>query len=198
MSDEQPLMPVVDALQTIINHLSDDWIVVTNQGSARTWPKLVQRPLDLHYNPSTMGGAVPLALGLALAQPKREVLCITGDGALLMNLGSLVTVGAANPPNLTVVVLENGIYEVTGGQQTPGPAALVQFGKIAESTGFETIAEYHELRDWQREARGFLLGTTGPRFACLAVDVTPPEYLKHPTPPVGQQLARFRAAIRGD
>lgn len=192
---EQPLMPVVDALQVLIQHLPYDWIVVTNQSSARTWPKLVQRQLDLHYNPSTMGGAVPLALGLALAQPKREVLCITGDGALLMNLGSLVTVGAANPPNLTIVVLENGLYEVTGGQETPGPAALVQFGNLAENTGFETIAEYHELRDWQRQAREFLLETQGPRFACLAVDRTPVEYLKFSTPPMVEQLTRFRAAL---
>lgn len=195
-TEQQPLLPVVDALQTLINHLPDDWIVVTNQGSARTWPKLVQRPLDLHYNPSTMGGAVPLALGLAIAQPDREVLCITGDGALLMNLGSLVTVGAVNPPNLTVVVLENGLYEVTGGQQTPGPDALIEFGKLAESTGFETIAEYHALRDWQREAREFLLQTKGPRFACLAVDATPHEYLKFPTPPMAEQLVRFQAALR--
>src|SRR5688572_9166864 len=83
-----PAMPVVDAIKVLIEHCDENWIVVTNQSSARTWPKLAQRPLDLHYNPSTMGGAVPLALGLALAQPKRRVLCVTGDGALLMNLGS--------------------------------------------------------------------------------------------------------------
>lgn len=194
-SSQQPTMPVVDALKVLIQQIPDDWIVVTNQSSARTWPKLVQRKLDLHYNPSTMGGAVPLALGLAIAQPEREVLCITGDGALLMNLGSLVTVGAVNPKNLTVIVLENGIYEVTGGQETPGPAALIEFGKLAESTGFETIAEYHSLRDWTRQAHEFLLETTGPRFACLAVDQTPPEYLKFPTPPMAEQLARLRAAL---
>jgi sulfopyruvate decarboxylase subunit beta len=90
-------MPVVDALRVLIEHCDENWIVVTNQGSARIWPKLVRRPRDLHYNPSTMGGAVSLALGLALAQPKRRVLCVTGDGALLMNLGSLVTVAACAP-----------------------------------------------------------------------------------------------------
>src|SRR5687768_14065706 len=85
-------MPVVAALQALIDLRTDDGIVVTNQASARIWPKLERHSLDLHYNPSTMGGAVPLALGLALAQPARQVLAISGDGALLMSLGSLVTV----------------------------------------------------------------------------------------------------------
>src|SRR3954469_590197 len=84
-----PHMPVVAALQVLIDLRRDDQVVVTNQASARIWPKLSQRALDLHYNPSTMGGAIPLALGLAIAQPDRQVLVVSGDGALLMNLGSL-------------------------------------------------------------------------------------------------------------
>src|SRR5437763_4095920 len=114
-----PHMPVVAALQVLIDLRRDDHIVVTNQASARIWPKLSRRPLDLHYNPSTMGGAIPLALGLAIAQPDRQVLVISGDGALLMNLGSLVTVVGTGVTNFTVVVLNNRLYEVTGGQQTP-------------------------------------------------------------------------------
>jgi thiamine pyrophosphate-dependent acetolactate synthase large subunit-like protein len=117
-------MPVVDALRVLIEHCDENWIVVTNQGSARIWPKLVRRPRDLHYNPSTMGGAVSLALGLALAQPKRRVLCVTGDGALLMNLGSLVTVAACAPKNLVICVLDNRLYEVTGGQRLPAATLL--------------------------------------------------------------------------
>ena len=188
-------MSPVEALKVLLSVCQDDWIVVTNQGSARVWPKLAQRPLDLHYNPSTMGGAVPLALGLALAQPEREVICVSGDGALLMNLGSLVTVGACNPTNLTVVVLENGLYEVTGGQKTPGPQALVDFATLAENTGFETIGNFQNVRDWRKQVREFMLESIGPRFVCLAVEHTPREYLKHPTPPMAGQLTRFRAAL---
>ena len=112
-------IPVVAALRVLADLCCDDQIVVTNQGSSRIWPKLRRRSLDFHYNPSTMSGAIPLALGLALAQPQREVLAISGDGSLLMSLGSLVTVVGSGVTNLTVVLLDNGIYEVTGGQETP-------------------------------------------------------------------------------
>ena len=65
-----------------------------------------------------MGAAVTMALGLALAQPKRRVLCVTGDGELLMNLGSLATVAVMNPPNLTIVCVDNGHYGETGYQKS--------------------------------------------------------------------------------
>jgi thiamine pyrophosphate-dependent acetolactate synthase large subunit-like protein len=63
-----------------------------------------------------MGGATPLGLGLALAQPQRSVVVVTGDGEQLMGIGSLGTVAAVSPPNLTVVVLDNGAYGETGRQ----------------------------------------------------------------------------------
>src|SRR4029453_17123935 len=124
-------MPVVPALQVLIDFRSRDQIVVTNQASARVLPKLTPHPLDLHYNPSTMGGAIPLALGLALAQPRRHVLVVSGDGALLMSLGALVTVVGAGAANLTIVVLDNGLYEVTGGQKTPAAGTSLDLAALA-------------------------------------------------------------------
>lgn len=188
-------MPVVDALQVLIDHCDDNWIVVTNQSSARTWPKLAQRPLDLHYNPSTMGGAVSLALGLALAQPQRRVLCISGDGALLMNLGSLVTVAACAPRNLVVCVLDNRMYEVTGGQRLPvASGQALDFDALAKSVGFELAAQFTDLNAWRDGAASFL-AQAGPSFLRLAVQATPREYLKAPTPPIAAQLARFQEAL---
>jgi phosphonopyruvate decarboxylase len=73
------------------------------------------RPENFHLW-GAMGGAVPLALGLALARPERSVVVVTGDGEQLMGIGSLGTVGAVAPPNLTVVVLDNGSYGETGMQ----------------------------------------------------------------------------------
>ncbi len=189
-------MPVVDALRVLIEHCDENWIVVTNQSSARTWPKLVQRPLDLHYNPSTMGGAVSLALGLALAQPKRRVLCVSGDGALLMNLGCLVTVAACAPQNLTVCVLDNRLYEVTGGQRLPSsPQWPLEYNSLAMAVGIRHEMEFSDLREWKKTAAIFF-NSPGPAFLRLAVDSTPPEFLKHPTPPMAEQLTRFRAALQ--
>ncbi len=87
-------MPLVPALE-VLRDLRRDQIVVTTMGSAREWPRLSQHPLDFHYIPSAMGHAPMLGLGLALAQPSREVIAFNGDGCMLMSLGCLVTIAAS-------------------------------------------------------------------------------------------------------
>ncbi|HVU89478.1 MAG TPA: thiamine pyrophosphate-dependent enzyme, partial [Pirellulales bacterium] len=87
-------MPLVPALEVLLKRRRDE-IVVTTMGSAREWPRLSRHPLDFHYIPSAMGHAPMLALGMALAQPQREVLAFNGDGCMLMSLGCLVTIVAS-------------------------------------------------------------------------------------------------------
>jgi phosphonopyruvate decarboxylase len=109
-----------------------------------------------------MGGAAPLALGLALAQPERAVLAITGDGELLMGIGSLATIGAAQPRNLTLVVLDNGRFGETGMQpsHTGLGTDLVTVARgcgIADAFTVEGIEEAGEIarRVNAREAVAF-------------------------------------------
>ena len=78
----------------VLHAVRRDEVVVTTMGSAREWQKLGKHPLDLIYVPSSMGQGTALALGIALAQPKRQVVVCNGDGSMLMNLGSLVTITA--------------------------------------------------------------------------------------------------------
>jgi len=186
-------MPAVDALQVLADLSSADQIVVTNQGSARIFPKMRRRTLDFHYNPSTMGGAIPLALGLALAQPNREVAVVSGDGSLLMTLGALVTVVRAGAKNFTVILLDNGIYEVTGGQQTPAPPAIDYCG-LARAAGFASGDSFQDIADWRAQAAD-ALSQPGPRFIRLAVEPVPGDYLRFPTPPIAEQLAELRRAL---
>ena len=80
-------MAVRDALGVLVRCRDDRTLVVTNQGAARVWPLLESHALDFHYNPSTMGGAVPFGLGLALAKPALHVVVVSGDGALSMRIG---------------------------------------------------------------------------------------------------------------
>src|SRR5436309_9581569 len=94
-------------------------IVISTMASVGIWPELSDTPLDFAYLPSAMGQGPALGLGLALAQPGRGVVVVTGDGSLLMNLGSLVTL-AANPADVYLLILDNELYEVTGGQPTAG------------------------------------------------------------------------------
>lgn len=188
----RPAMPVGDAL-SILAALRRDEIVVTNQGSAREWPKHSQHDLDFHFIPSAMGGAVPLGLGLALARPKRPVWVFTGDGSLLMNLGCLVTVAAAGATNLSILLLDNGIYEVTGGQRTAASAATDLAG-FARAAGLATVAEYSDAATWHAQAAKFL-ARPGPRFVSLRVDPVRENFLLDPPCPISEQLARLRCAL---
>lgn len=150
-------------------------IVVTTMGAAREWQKLGKHPLDFVLVPSSMGQATSLGLGLALARPDRKVVVCNGDGSMLMNLGSLVTITAQSPANLTVIVFDNGIYEITGAQPTAAApelrrdAAGVDFADIARACGFRRVWAFHELSAWKENIRGIVDGP-GPSFVNLVVE----------------------------
>ncbi|MEZ4869574.1 MAG: thiamine pyrophosphate-dependent enzyme [Caldilineaceae bacterium] len=93
-----------------------------------------------------MGGAAMIGLGLALAQPTRTVLVITGDGELLMGLGSLATIGAQRPPNLRIVVIDNERYGETG-QQPTHTAAATDLAAVALACGFPHAYTLWEMAD---------------------------------------------------
>jgi thiamine pyrophosphate-dependent acetolactate synthase large subunit-like protein len=189
-------MPLVAALEVLVA-LRAERIVVTTMGAAREWPKLSQHPLDLHYIPSAMGEAPALGLGLALAKPGRDVLVLNGDGAMLMNLGSLVTIVASRATNVTLVVFDNGVYEVTGGQQTAAASAAehaaVDYAGLARAAGFTSVRHYRALDAWQREASD-ALALSGPRCIVLSVERVTDYQLESPGP-LAERLARFRAAL---
>jgi thiamine pyrophosphate-dependent acetolactate synthase large subunit-like protein len=116
-----------------------------------------------------MGGAVMMGLGLALAQPDVPVVVITGDGEMLMGIGSLATVGMQKPGNLSIVVLDNERYGETGGQtsHTSAAADLVGVAKacgIADSQAITTMADVEGLVPKLHELK------SGPRFANIKID----------------------------
>ena len=104
-----------------------------------------------------MGGAVPMGLGLALAQPRRRVLVITGDGEMLMGIGSLATVAVQMPPNLAIVVLDNERYGETGMQATHTAAAM------AAAAGIRVCACLRDAAGLEAAAAEIRHGT-GPVF----------------------------------
>jgi thiamine pyrophosphate-dependent acetolactate synthase large subunit-like protein len=95
------------------------------------------------YMLGSMGLACPIALGVALAQPERGVIALEGDGSILMALGCLTTIGMVRPRNLTVLIMDNGIYHITG-KQTAATAASADIVAIARGAG---IANSHWVRD---------------------------------------------------
>ena len=108
-----------------------------------------QRPQNF-YMLGSMGLTIPIALGVAIAQPRRHVIALEGDGSLLMQLGCLATVAERAPKNLTIVVWDNGIYQITGSQPTPGAAtadlvAIARGAGIANSAWAADEAEFDRL-----------------------------------------------------
>jgi thiamine pyrophosphate-dependent acetolactate synthase large subunit-like protein len=165
-------------------------------GTAREWPKLSQHPLDFHFVPSTMGQAPTFGLGLALAQPQKEVIVLNGDGCTLMNLGCLATIVASGATNLTVIIFDNGIYEVTGGQKTAAAAGgRVDYAALAAASGIKSVASFEDLEAWQAGARQALT-QSGPRVIVLAVEPIGDAYHLDAPGPIVERLARFRQQLQ--
>ena len=139
-----------------VSHLLDqlpDALVVSGLGSP-TYDVYAAGPRATNfYLWGAMGGAVPMSLGLALARPDRSVLAVTGDGEQLMGLGSLATVAARAPANLTVVVLDNGHFGETG-MQASHTSLGADLAEVARGCGIarvRTITALDQLDDLATE-----------------------------------------------
>jgi thiamine pyrophosphate-dependent acetolactate synthase large subunit-like protein len=116
-----------------------------------------------------MGGAVMIGLGVALAQPKLPVVVITGDGEMLMGMGSLATVGLQKPANLTIVVLDNEVYGETGGQASH-TATTVDLVGVARACGISDARAIATMADVEAFAPVMQDVSSGPRFASVKID----------------------------
>jgi thiamine pyrophosphate-dependent acetolactate synthase large subunit-like protein len=116
-----------------------------------------------------MGGAVMIGLGVALAQPQLPVVVITGDGEMLMGIGSLATVGLQKPANLTIVVLDNEVYGETGGQASH-TATNVDLVGVARACGIPDARAIATMADVKAFAPVMQDVSSGPRFVSVKID----------------------------
>ena len=195
-------IPLVPALETLRRARRDDEVVITTMGSAREWMKLGPlHPRDIILVPSAMGHATSIGLGLALARPDIRVIVCSGDGSLLMNLGSLVSIVAANVPNLVVLMFDNGVYEVTGQQPTAGAvearpsARAADFPAMARACGFDSVHRFAGAREWASRARD-VLDSPGPTFVSLDVEAVVGGVAPTSPGPAPARAKAFMAAIR--
>lgn len=122
-----------DYYKVLAKILPADALVVTALGNASyLWATMHHTPQNF-YIEDAMGLALPLALGLAVAQPARRVFVVEGDGATLMHMGALVTVGAVKPANLTVLLIQNGVHAASGGQALTNP--VLDLARLARAAG---------------------------------------------------------------
>jgi thiamine pyrophosphate-dependent acetolactate synthase large subunit-like protein len=182
-----------DVVESLLSKRKD-LLVIAGLGST-AWDITAAGDSPLNFPMwGAMGQAAMLGLGLALAQPKRRVLVITGDGEMLMGLGSLSTIGVQQPKNLSVVVIDNGRYGETGMQATH-TAAGVDLAAVASASLFkksQTVWKTSELEPLRKTIHE----TPGPNFAAVKVIA---EKLPLVLPPREGALlkARFRRALLG-
>src|SRR5215213_1245094 len=132
-------------LAAIARHVTEADIVLPVYSSAFDWLDIRPNPLN-YLSHGAMGLASSHALGFALGRPDKRVIVLDGDGSLLMNLGTLVTIGEVAPKNLIHFVCENGTYEANGGHAIPG-RGQVDFAAIARASGYRKAYTFSELED---------------------------------------------------
>lgn len=185
--------PSLDAIRAIAMARTNQ-VVVTTMTAIFQWDEVVgEDPLHLPLI-GCMGKASSLALGIALARPDVQVLCLDGDGSLLMNLGSLATIAQARPANLVHVVFENRVYNITGGQPVPA-AGKVDFAMMAKAAGFPR-AYTTESTDQLQALLPEILTAPGPTFVCVRVEKAGPQpKIQHGR--MKRQLAVVQQALAG-
>ena len=123
------------------------------------------------YMLGSMGLAFPIAFGVALAQPDRHVFALEGDGSLLMQLGALSTIAALKPKNLTMIVMDNGIYQITGAQPTPA-ADVADIVAIALGSGLANSAWAADEEDFERLIEA-AMAASEPHLIAVRIDDKP-------------------------
>ena len=180
-----------ECFKALARHVTDE-VVVATYSSAVEWNELNPRVLN-YFSMGAMGLASSHGLGLALAQPDKRIVVLDGDGSLLMNLGSLVTIGAVAPRNLVHFVCQNGNYEANGSHPLPNPK--VDFTGLARSAGYAKCHEFSELASFEQQI-GHVLGEDGPVFATLHIERTRPLTYDYPALYAAEKRRALKAELK--
>ena len=182
-----------DAVRVIDSKRDDSVIVPTMNANNVSFglPTVTSNPqLDFPVS-GAMGKASCIGLGLALAQPNRKIMVLDGDGSLLMNLGTLVTLSNKAPKNMYHFLFDNGVYAVTGGQPVPG-AGVTDWVGMAKAAGYAAVFAFDDLEDFTN-GLDQVLASQGPVFVHLRItpeiENTPVAYRQRPARSV---LTAFR------
>ncbi len=144
------------------------YLLVTGlAGAAKDMAAYTKEADNLITLGGAMGGAVPMALGVALSASDESVVCVTGDGELMMSLGALATVASVMPKNLSIVCVDNGQHGETGGQ-AGHTSRRTDLAKVADGAGIPSVMTVTKESEYEA-ARAFLEEAPGPRFLLARV-----------------------------
>ena len=170
-----------------------DWLIIAGlAGTAKDTAALCKDMPNYYALAGVMGGAVSMGLGLALARPDKKVLVATGDGELLMNVGALATVAVINPPNLSILCVDNGHYGETGYQRSHTSLG-VDLAAMATGAGIAATRTVTQEADIP-EAAKLMRESNGTSFVLLKISIDPPPAYKR-SMDAALTKTRFRDAL---
>jgi len=182
------------AVPAIVGDPSDLLIICGLAGASKDIAHLTKDGDNIFTMAGAMGGATAMGLGLALSQPAKRVLVVTGDGELLMNVGTLATVGIMKPSNLSILCVDNGHYGETGYQETHTQRG-VDLEVIAQGSAIpmtRTVSTENQIEG----GAAVLRNSNGPSFVLLRVNTQPPPAIKR-SMDATERKAAFRKALHG-
>ena len=183
-----------EAVPALIGNHEDFLIVSGLAGTSRDMASITSDGAHLYTMAGAMGAACAMGLGLALAQPEKRVLVVTGDGELLMNVGALATIAILNPSNLSIVCVDNGHYGETGYQKSHTSLG-VDLEQIAIGAGIKMTSTI-ENEDQIAGGTRMLRETNGTSFVLLRISIKEPPAVKRLLEPAAAR-SRFRTALLG-
>jgi len=178
-----------ECFRLLARHIGDAAVVAT-YSSAVDWVAVAPRVLN-YTSIGAMGLDSSHGLGLALGRPDRRVVVLQGDGSLLMNLGSLVTIAAVAPKNLIHLVAQNETYEANGGHPIPSPK--VDFAGLARAAGYAAVYDFSDLDVFAQHV-AHVLEQQGPVFATLHVEPSKPLHYDYPSLYDPEKRKAFKSA----
>ena len=178
-----------ECFRILARHIKDEAVIAT-YSSAVDWVEVSPRPLN-YLSIGAMGLDSSHGLGLALGRPDRRVVVLQGDGSLLMNLGSLVTIAEVAPKNLVHFVAQNRTYEANGSHPIPQPN--VDFASMARAAGYAAVYDFSDLGIFTQQVV-HVLGQDGPVFATLHVEPSKPLIYDYPSLYDPAKRAAFKTA----
>jgi phosphonopyruvate decarboxylase len=191
------MMTRKEAMEALLTQAQNEIIVAVYSMAFELTAQRTDNPLN-YTSVGAMGIASSHGLGLALGRPDRKVIVCDGDGSLLMNLGSLVTIGNAAPPNFYHFLCENRTYDVNGGHGIPGQER-VDFAALARAAGYRRVHAFSSAGEFRRDV-GAILKEAGPAFISLRIEprdqaTEAPSANDYPPLYTAQGRAAFKQAI---
>ncbi|MBW1699770.1 MAG: thiamine pyrophosphate-binding protein [Deltaproteobacteria bacterium] len=193
------MITMMDAVRCIETHRKDS-IVIASQSSRIPWLSVSRdQSLDILFAGS-MSKESSVGLGIALACPHKKVIVLSGDGELLMNLGTLVTIANQAPQNYYHFVMQNCVYAFTGGQPIPGVGRL-RFAGLAREAGYRSAYSFEDLEGFAGRVKD-ILEEKGPVFVCLQIEqetnMVVPAKGPYPWRPLREYLHGLREKLAGE